>query len=104
MVRSSLDSRLVNYPLYLMTSKTQLTPTADSGFAQGWGTAAECQAAACGTYAAHEYINTKIIMNVADPNYAKTKGTRGASGDMVTKDGGKTWTIASIKIKGSVFA
>jgi hypothetical protein len=83
---------------------TQLTHIADSGVAQGWGTAAECQAAACGTYAAHEYINTKIIMNVADPNYARTKATTGASGDLVTADGGKTWTVRSIKIQGGVFA
>jgi hypothetical protein len=83
---------------------TQLTHNAGSGVAQGWGTAAECQAAACGTYAAHEYINTKIIMNVADPNYARTKGTTGASGDLVTADGGKTWTVRSIKIQGGVFA
>jgi hypothetical protein len=75
----------------------------DSGFAQGWGTAAECQAAACGTYPAHEYVNTKIIMNVADPNYARTKGTTGASGNLVTKDGGKTWTVDTIRIEGFVF-
>lgn len=42
-------------------------------------------------------------MDVADPNYANTKGTTGASGDLVTKDGGKTWTVDSIKIEGSVF-
>ena len=42
-------------------------------------------------------------MDVADPNYANTKGTTGASGDLVTADGGKTWTIDSIKIEGSVF-
>jgi len=103
MVRSSLDSHLVSVPLHPTTSKTNLTPAADSGVAQGWGTAAECQAAACGTYATHEYINTKLIMDVADPNYANTKGTTGASGDLVTKDGGKTWTVDSIKIEGSVF-
>lgn len=75
----------------------------DSGVAQGWGTATECQSAACGTYAAHEYVNTKIIMDVADPNYADTKGTTGASGDLVTADGGKTWTVDSIKVEGGVF-
>ena len=103
MARWSQDSRLVSVPLHPRSSKTHLTPAADSGVAQGWGTAAECQAAACGTYATHEYINTKIIMDVADPNYANTKGTTGASGDLVTKDGGKTWTVDSIKIEGSVF-
>jgi hypothetical protein len=103
MARLSLDSRLVSSPLYPTAFKTQLTYTVDSGVAQGWGTATECQAAACGTYAAHEYINTKIIMDVADPNYANTKGTTGASGDLVTEDGGKTWTVDSIKIEGGVF-
>ena len=103
MVRSSLDSHLVSVSLHPTTSKTNLTPAADSGVAQGWGTAAECQAAACGTYATHEYINTKLIMDVADPNYANTKGITGASGDLVTEDGGKTWTVDSIKIQGSVF-
>lgn len=88
----------------ILSFQAKLTHTIDSGVAQGWGTATECQAAACGTYAAHEYINTKIIMDVADPNYADTKGTTGASGDLVTADGGKTWTVDSIKIEGGEFA
>ena len=104
MARWSQVSRLVSVPLHPTTCIPQLTPTSDSGVAQGWGTAAECQAAACGTYATHEYINTKIIMDVADPNYANTKGTTGASGNLVTNDGGKTWTVDSIKIQGGVFA
>lgn len=79
------------------------TSLPDSGVAQGWGTATECQAAACGSYAAHEYIDTKIVMDVADPDYAETKGTTGASGDLVTADGGKTWTVESIKIEAGVF-
>lgn len=75
----------------------------DSGVAQGWGTATECQSAACGKYASHKYINTKIIMDVADPNYAQTKGTTGASGELVTNDGGKTWTVDTITIEGGEF-
>jgi hypothetical protein len=42
-------------------------------------------------------------MDVADPDYAETKGTTGASGDLVTADGGKTWTVESIKIEAGVF-
>ena len=105
----SLDGKVVSRlstskrSVFSTIPKPHLTPTADSGVAQGWGTAAECQAAACGTYATHKYINTKLIMDVADPNYANTKGTTGASGNLVTKDGGKTWTVDSIKIEGGIF-
>jgi len=42
-------------------------------------------------------------MDVADPDYADTKGVTGASGDLVTADGGKTWTVDSIKIEAGVF-
>lgn len=107
MARLSPSSRPVGLSPRLALSflvKTLLIISADSGVAQGWGTATECQAAACGAYAAHEYINTKLIMDVADPNYSDTKGTTGASGDMVTIDGGKTWTIASIKIQEGNFS
>lgn len=69
-----------------------------SGNAEGWGTAVECQSAACGAVPAHKYINTTIKMNVADPTYDQTLGTTGATGDMVTADGGLTWTIATIAI------
>lgn len=75
----------------------------DSGKAQGWGTAVECQSAACGTAPAHRYLDTTIIMDKADPNYIKTKGTTGATGDMVTKDGGKTWTVAVITINAHTY-
>ncbi|KAL5408386.1 hypothetical protein PMIN06_006136 [Paraphaeosphaeria minitans] len=74
------------------------TISTDSGKAQGWGTAIECQQAACGTVPAHKYVDTKLMMDVADPDYIQTKGVTGASGDMVTADGGKTWTIETINI------
>lgn len=74
-----------------------------SGHAQGWGTASECQSAACGLVPGHKYVNTKLIMDVADPTYYQTKGTTGATGDMVTTDGGKTWTIATITIDAYTF-
>lgn len=60
--------------------------------------AMECQQAACGTLPEHHYLNTTLIMDVADPNYSQTLGLNGASGNLVTKDGGKTWTVADIKI------
>ena len=58
----------------------------------------ECQQAKCGTVPEHHYLNTTLIMDVADPNYSRTLGLTGASGNLVTKDGGKTWTVADIKI------
>ncbi|KAI7083419.1 hypothetical protein KC356_g7574 [Hortaea werneckii] len=66
-----------------------------NGKAQGWGTAIECQQSACGTVPSHQYL----IMDVADPSYVETLGTTGASGDMVTDDNGKTWTIDTINIE-----
>jgi hypothetical protein len=74
------------------------TISTDSGKAQGWGTAVECQQAACGLVPAHKYVDTTLIMDVADPNYDQTKGVTGATGDLVTADGGKTWTIGTISI------
>ncbi|RMY56099.1 hypothetical protein D0865_03822 [Hortaea werneckii] len=92
-----------------------------SGKAQGWGTAVECQQSACGTVPSHQYVDTKasptvlsmcnssgtnpaqFIMNVADPSYIDTLGTTGASGDMVTDDNGKTWTIDTINIESYTF-
>jgi hypothetical protein len=38
-------------------------------------------------------------MNVADPNYKNTLGKgQGVTGDLVTSDGGKTWTVSQIYI------
>lgn len=52
-----------------------------------------------GLIACLDWVNTTIIMDVADPNYIDTlaKG-RGVTGDMKTSDGGKTWTIDTIHI------
>ncbi|KAK6532188.1 hypothetical protein TWF694_003348 [Orbilia ellipsospora] len=69
-----------------------------SGKGAGWGTAMECQQASCGTVPEHHYLNTTLVMAVADPNYGRTLGLNGASGSLVTADGGKTWTVADIKI------
>lgn len=60
--------------------------------------AMECQQTECGTVPEHHYLNTTLIMDVADPSYSQTLGLNGASGDLVTADGGKTWTVAEIKI------
>jgi hypothetical protein len=45
------------------------------------------------------WINTKIILDVADPDYIDTLyKTSGVTGDMTTTDGGKTWTVSTINI------
>ncbi|KAH8156233.1 hypothetical protein CIB48_g12013 [Xylaria polymorpha] len=64
----------------------------------GWGTAMECQQANCGTVPTHHYLDTKITMSAPNPNYKNTLGLNGASGNLVTADGGTTWTVADITI------
>jgi len=45
------------------------------------------------------WTDTKIIMDVADPNYINTMWkSAGVTGDMSTSDGGKTWTVSTINI------
>lgn len=63
----------------------------------------ECQQVKCGTVPEHHYVDTKIIMNTPDPNYSRTVGTLGASGNLVTADGGKTWTATDITIRPYTF-
>lgn len=58
----------------------------------------ECQTANCGTVPTHHYVNTTIIMSTADPTYINTLALNGASGSLVTADGGKTWTVSDITI------
>lgn len=58
----------------------------------------ECQQANCGTVPAHHYVDTKLVMSAANPNYKNTLALNGASGNLVTADGGKTWTVADITI------
>ncbi|KAI7787447.1 hypothetical protein LA080_015668 [Diaporthe eres] len=65
----------------------------------GWGTGMECQQANCGTVSTHHYINTKVTMSAANPNYKNTLALNGASGSLVTADGGKTWTVADITVE-----
>ncbi|KAI9665918.1 MAG: hypothetical protein M1821_003853 [Bathelium mastoideum] len=75
------------------------TLSTTSGQGAGWGTAMECQQEKCGTVPEHHYLNTTLIMNTADPNYSSTLSLGNATGDLVTADGGKTWTVAEITIQ-----
>ncbi|KAF7553147.1 hypothetical protein G7046_g7182 [Stylonectria norvegica] len=83
---------------------TVATLSTSDGHAQGWGSAVECAEENCGSMPAHKWINTKIIMDVADPNYVQTLGkAQGVTGDLVTSDGGKTWTVDTIGIPAFTF-
>ena len=62
-------------------------------------TAMECQQAECGTVPEHHYLDTTIVMNTPDPNHSRTVALNGAMGNLVTADGGKTWTAADITIE-----
>lgn len=45
------------------------------------------------------WINTEIVLDVADPGYIDTLyKTTGVTGDMTTTDGGKTWAVTTINI------
>ncbi|OOF90066.1 hypothetical protein ASPCADRAFT_135468 [Aspergillus carbonarius ITEM 5010] len=83
----------------LINGKSVSTLSTSDGQAQGWGSAVECAEDNCGTVGAHSWIDTKIILDVADPDYINTlaKGN-GVTGDMSTSDGGKTWTVTTINI------
>ncbi|OHF04234.1 hypothetical protein CORC01_00573 [Colletotrichum orchidophilum] len=82
-----------------INNKVVATLSTKDGKAQGWGSAVECAANDCGTMGAHSWINTKIILDKADANYIDTLGKgNGVTGDMSTKDGGKTWTVTTIHI------
>ncbi|KAI0864558.1 hypothetical protein F4860DRAFT_413295 [Xylaria cubensis] len=82
-----------------INDKVVATLSTSDAHAQGWGSAVECAEENCGTVPAHTWTDTKIIMDVADPNYINTLGkSQGVTGDMSTGDGGKTWTVSTINI------
>ncbi|KAH6987151.1 hypothetical protein EDB80DRAFT_655440 [Ilyonectria destructans] len=76
-----------------------------SGFAEGWGTAVECQDSACvGTTAAHKYLSTTIILNATDATFGDTLVlTEATSSGLSTTDGGKTWKVDTINIQSHTF-
>ncbi|KAI1057496.1 hypothetical protein LB505_010449 [Fusarium chuoi] len=52
-----------------------------------------------------EWVDTKIILDTADPNYIQTfgKGEGVTGGEMTTSDGGKTWVISDVNIPSFTF-
>ncbi|EOD52962.1 hypothetical protein GTA08_BOTSDO03666 [Neofusicoccum parvum] len=94
------DDASGNYTQYVSINGQQVAELSTSdGHAQGWGSAVECAEENCGTMGAHSWIDTKIILDSADPDYINTMGKgEGVTGDMSTSDGGKTWTVTTIEI------
>ncbi|KAJ4419799.1 hypothetical protein N0V82_004734 [Gnomoniopsis sp. IMI 355080] len=80
------------------------TLSTNDGGAEGWGSAVECAAENCGSVPAHQWINAKIVLSAADPNYINTLYlSGGATGSMTTSDGGITWNIGTINIPAFTF-
>ncbi|KAB8250821.1 hypothetical protein F9C07_1622823 [Aspergillus flavus] len=71
-----------------------------SGQAQGWGTAVEAQDnASKSTVAAHQYLDTTIVLDSADLTFRDTLGLTDAdSSGLTTSDNGKTWKVTTINI------
>ncbi|KAF7591257.1 hypothetical protein BBP40_001818 [Aspergillus hancockii] len=71
-----------------------------SGQAQGWGTAVEAQDnASKSTVAAHQYLDTTIILDSADLTFRDTLVLTDAdSSGLTTTDNGKTWKVSTINI------
>ncbi|GAB7362894.1 hypothetical protein MBLNU230_g3196t1 [Neophaeotheca triangularis] len=78
---------------------TVSTLSTSSGQARGWGSNVECASGYCGTVPAHSWIDVTITMDQPDPRYVRTLyKSSGVTGDLVTGDGGKTWTVDRIEI------
>ncbi|KAH9993012.1 hypothetical protein F4779DRAFT_233903 [Xylariaceae sp. FL0662B] len=95
-----LDDATGNYTQTVsLNGAVVATLSTSDGRAQGWGSAVECAEENCGTVGAHSWIDTEIILDVADPDYISTLGKgQGVTGDMSTSNGGKTWTVTTINI------
>lgn len=51
-----------------------------------------------------EWVDTKITLDTADPDYINTFGKgEGVTGEMTTEDGGKTWVISDVDIPSYTF-
>ncbi|KPM36570.1 hypothetical protein AK830_g10002 [Neonectria ditissima] len=75
------------------------TLSTSDGHAQGFGSSVECAEENCGTVPAHKWLDTKIILDVADPDYINTFGKAdGVTGELTTSDGGLTWTASEMSI------
>ncbi|KAF2679665.1 hypothetical protein K458DRAFT_313717 [Lentithecium fluviatile CBS 122367] len=96
----TFDDATGNYTQIVSVNGQQVSTLSTSdGHALGWGSAVECAEENCGTVPAHSWVDTKIVLNSADPNYSQTLGkAAGVTGEMSTSDGGVTWTVSTIEI------
>lgn len=94
------DDSTGNYTQIVSVNGRQVsTLSTNDGHALGWGSAVECAETNCGTMFAHKWVDTKLTLNSADPNYDQTMGKgNGVTGEMSTTDGGVTWTITDIDV------
>ncbi|QGI78481.1 hypothetical protein CEK25_005210 [Fusarium fujikuroi] len=92
------DASAQEYVQYVSINGKQVSTlsTSKGHEAMGFGSSVECGASDCGTIGAHQWVDTKIILDTADPNYIQTfgKGEGVTGGEMTTSDGGKTWVIS----------
>ncbi|RBR15256.1 hypothetical protein FVER53590_03468 [Fusarium verticillioides] len=97
------DDSTQEYVQYVSINGKQVSTlsTSKGHEAMGFGSSVECGASDCGTIGAHQWVDTKIILNTADPNYIQTfgKGEGVTGGEMTTSDGGQTWVISDSTIK-----
>lgn len=80
------------------------TLDSNSGDMTGWGTGTECNDQCVGSTSPQVYSNTKIVLESEDPDFSSTvaSGEGVTASDMVTEDGGKTWTIKEINLPAMV--
>ncbi|KAF2150909.1 hypothetical protein K461DRAFT_322263 [Myriangium duriaei CBS 260.36] len=85
--------------VYLNNVLKSTLSTSAGAKALGWGTAEECQPGTpCGIAPKHEWINTSIKLNRADPGHGATAAQNGATGSISTSDGGVTWKVTTITV------
>ena len=99
------DDASGNYTQSVLLNGKQVSElSTSSGHAEGFGSSVECGAEDCGSMPAHQWIDTKIILDSADPNYSQTFGkAQGVTGEISTSDGGKTWVISTANIPAHTF-
>ncbi|KAI1070720.1 hypothetical protein LB507_006703 [Fusarium sp. FIESC RH6] len=100
------DESTQEYVQYVSINGKQVSTlsTSKGHQAMGFGSSVECGAEDCGTIGAHQWVDTKITLDTADPDYINTFGKgEGVSGEMTTEDGGKTWVISDVDIPSYTF-
>ncbi|KAH9827334.1 hypothetical protein Tdes44962_MAKER02960 [Teratosphaeria destructans] len=70
-----------------------------SGHALGFGSAVECGATDCGAVGAHAWVDTRIVLNEADPGFARTFGRAdGVRAELRMEEGGRVWVVGEAGI------